>query len=165
MKSLRRPSIIDVEASGFGPHSYPIEIGVALANGKRHAVLVRPAPWWTHWDPEAEKIHRVTRTLLKQRGRPVADVASALNRWLDGQTVYSDGWVVDKPWIDHLFYAAKSTRLFSVSPLEMILTETQMRHWHDTQTRVIRELNLDRHRASTDALIIQETYCRTREIP
>ena len=49
------PTIIDVEASGFGPYSYPIEIGVALDNGDKYCTLILPAPAWTHWDEEAEK--------------------------------------------------------------------------------------------------------------
>ena len=28
------PAIIDIEASGFGPDGYPIEIGVALSSGQ-----------------------------------------------------------------------------------------------------------------------------------
>ena len=35
---ISTPTIIDVEASGFGPRSYPIEIGVALESA-RHCLL------------------------------------------------------------------------------------------------------------------------------
>lgn len=157
-----RPDIIDVEASGFGPLSYPIEIGLVLTDGTRYATLVRPARDWTHWDSEAEKIHSIPRDLLENKGKPIQTVAAELNELLSDGTVYSDGWVVDKPWVDRLFYQSGITRLFSISPLETILSESQMDIWHQTKDRVIRELNLKRHRASTDALIIQETYARTR---
>ena len=30
------PIVIDVEASGFGKGSYPIEVGVVLPDGSRH---------------------------------------------------------------------------------------------------------------------------------
>jgi hypothetical protein len=35
--------------------------------------------------------------------------------------VYTDGWVVDKPWLTTLFYAAGVDMKFTVSSLEMIL--------------------------------------------
>ena len=50
MYHLNNPLIIDVEASGFGSKSYPIEIGVALNDGQRFCTLILPAPNWTHWD-------------------------------------------------------------------------------------------------------------------
>ena len=35
--------------------------------------------------------------------------------------------------------------------------------WHPEKDRVTAGLDLSRHRASHDAWIIQETWCRTRE--
>ena len=40
MLSADAPLIIDVEASGFGPTSYPIEIGLALDDGHKYCILV-----------------------------------------------------------------------------------------------------------------------------
>ena len=53
---------------------------------------------------------------------------------------------------------------FSVSPLELILTEKQMRIWHETKEKIIKQLNLRRHRASNDAWLIQETFKQTLRI-
>jgi hypothetical protein len=36
--------------------------------------------------------------------------------------------------------------------------------WHQVKTEVEQELNIARHRASHDALIIQKTYIRTLEM-
>ena len=156
-----RPFIVDVEASGFGSRSYPIEIGVALSPDNRYCTLIRPHPGWTHWDRQAEETHRITRDILAVHGKPLARVALELNRLLDGLTVYSDGWVVDKPWISRLYAQAGMRQSFTVSPLERILTEAQMEIWHDTKDRIIRTLDRGRHRASIDAFIIQETFVRT----
>ncbi|MEL0082853.1 MAG: hypothetical protein VW985_07425 [Gammaproteobacteria bacterium] len=161
MASLTEPLIIDVEASGFGGSSYPIEIGIALENDEKFCTLILPAPEWTHWDDAAEKVHRVARDLLELYGKPMAEVTAQLNELLRGKTLYTDGWVVDKPWLITLFHTANSPMEFEVSPLEMILNEHQMECWHDTKERVIAEMNLKRHRASYDAWIIQETYKRT----
>jgi hypothetical protein len=162
MPSLDSPLIVDVEASGFGSDSYPIEIGLALDDGHKYCTLVRPAPSWTHWDAEAEKIHRISRDLLDSYGREPRDVAQTLNELLATRTVYSDGWVVDKPWLSTLFHAVRVEMLFHVSPLEMILSEAQMARWHGEKDGVLAAVDLSRHRASHDAWVIQETYRRTR---
>ena len=162
MPITERPFIIDLEASGFGPHSYPIEVGLALEPGTKFCSLIAPVPGWTHWDVEAEKIHRGPRDILETYGKPAAQVALSLNELLRNRTVYSDGWVVDQPWLIQLFSRAGVPQQFSMSALEMILSEHQMEIWHEVKNQVINELALSRHRASFDALIIQETYLRTR---
>jgi len=161
MRKAVIPCIIDVEASGFGGMSYPIEVGVALDGRNNFCSLILPAPDWTHWDTSAEKIHHIARDVLVTYGQPLQKVARELNRLLAGKTVYSDGWVVDKPWLSTLFYAAGEDMNFQVSALEMILSEPQMAIWHRTKDKVIEEMNLTRHRASYDAWLIQETYKRT----
>jgi hypothetical protein len=155
------PVIVDVEASGFGGDSYPIEIGVALEQGANFCTLIMPAPWWSHWDDEAEKVHRVSRDLLEFYGKPLVDVARHLNELLAGKTVYSDGWVVDKPWMDRLYFSARLPMAFEFSALEMILSPEQMAIWHPTKQAVLADLQIRQHRASSDAVIIQETYKRT----
>lgn len=156
-----RPIIIDVEASGFGHHSYPIEIGLAWNRKKRYCSLIIPEDDWTYWDEAAEAVHRITRDSLVRHGRTARRVAQDLNAALEDAVVYSDGWVVDKPWITKLFHTAGIQQTFFVSPLERILTEPQMTIWHQTKERIIRESRLTRHRASEDAFIIQETFMVT----
>jgi hypothetical protein len=89
------------------------------------------------------------------------EVATHLNQLLEGKTLYTDAWVVDKPWLTTLFYEAKMEMKFSVSPLEMILSEDQMALWHETKDRILAGIEHHRHRASFDAWIIQETYKQT----
>jgi len=164
MNRAFRPFIIDVEASGFGPLSYPIEIGVAMDPGRRYSTLIKPDDEWTHWDNKAEEVHRITRDMLNRYGRPVKEVAERLNDLLENRFVYSDAWVVDQPWITRLFAAARLPQLFTVSAIETVLSEAQMGIWHETKNEFMMENHLERHRASTDAFIIQETYLRTRVI-
>jgi hypothetical protein len=92
MPSADTPLIIDVEASGFGSGSYPIEIGLALDDGHKYCALILPEPDWTDWDPEAERIHRIPRDILEAYGRPARAVAETLNELLASRTVYTDGW-------------------------------------------------------------------------
>jgi len=154
------PFIMDIEASGFGAESYPIEVGLALEAPNRYCSLIHPANDWLHWDAGAEQIHGVPRTLLLAKGKSARIVASELNELLGAATVYSDGWVVDKPWLTTLFHAAGLAQAFTLSSIESILSEAQLAIWDATKAQVIQELHLPRHRASNDALIIQETYRR-----
>ena len=161
MAGPKTPIIIDVEASGFGGTSYPIEVGVALDDDTKYCSLILPAAEWDHWDSEAEKVHRIARDILETYGKPIPEVAAHMNNLLEGKTLYTDGWVVDKPWLTTLFHKAQMEMKFRVSPLEMILTEGQMERWHETKDRVLAEVQKHRHRASFDAWIIQQTYQRT----
>ena len=161
---LVRPNIIDIEASGMGNDSYPIEIGVMLSNGHSYCALIYPDADWRHWDQQAEALHGISRETLLTNGKAIAQIAAELNELLADQTVYCDGWVVDKPWLTQLFQKSGAKPKFSLSALEMILKEPQMEIWAQTKAQVMQDLALTRHRASADARIIQETYARTQQL-
>ena len=156
------PIVLDIEASGFGRDSYPIEIGYVLPDGGSYCTLVRPEANWTHWDPEAQRLHRITRANALQHGRPPIDIARHLNRTLSGQTVYSDGWANDYSWLGTLFDAADLSPSFHIENLRALLSETEAENWHTIKDQVSRELNLRRHRASSDARLLQMTLMRLR---
>lgn len=163
MTSLFTPNIIDVEASGFGVQSYPIEIGVINQFGEKFCRLVKPQKSWLHWDESAESLHGISRELLRHKGVPITTLCHDLNDFLQQQTVYSDGWVVDQPWMIKLYSQAKVEMTFKLSPLEMILNESQMALWHDTKEQMSNIMNVRRHRASSDAALIQSTYVQTQK--
>lgn len=158
----RPPNIIDIEASGFADMAYPIEIGVALNSGKTYCSLVQPRPDWTYWDEAAEKVHRVPRDILELYGKPIEQITDELNELLRGQVAYSDGWEVDHPWLMQLFNAAGQWPEFRFSTLEFILSEDQMQVWHQVKDQILAEKEKQRHRASFDAQIIQQTFLRSR---
>ncbi len=161
IKRFNIPTIIDIEASGFGQLSYPIEVGVITETGKRYCSLIKPLEEWTHWSDEARQLHGISRELLQRKGLGVGQVCYELNQLLAGKTVYSDGWVVDHPWMIKLFHAAKSQMQFSFSSLETILTEPQMERWHQTKQSILDNNPITRHRASTDAELIQNVFVTT----
>ncbi len=70
------PVFLDIEASGFGAGSYPIEVGCVLPDGRTLCCLVRPPERWRHWDAGAESVHRITRDLLMRHGLPVEEVVA-----------------------------------------------------------------------------------------
>ena len=95
--------VIDIEASGFGRRSYPIEVGYVLPDGRTRCTLIRPPEHWTHWDQDAERVHHISRETLMRHGRTTGEVARMLNADLQGLTVYCDGWGHDYPWLAALF--------------------------------------------------------------
>lgn len=155
------PIILDIEASGFGKGGYPIEIGYIDSSAQRFCSLIRPQPEWTHWDDEAQRAHGISREKLQKHGVPAAEIAQELNQRLAGKTLYSDGWVLDQPWLMKLFFDVQLTPTFHLSAIEMILNEDQIGIWDSTRQQVILENQLKRHRASIDAYIIQQTWIRS----
>lgn len=157
------PIIVDIEASGFGANSYPIEVGLVFADGSRYCRLIKPAPEWRSWSDEAERVHGISKEVLAERGVPYVEVAKDLNRLLSGKIVYSDGWVVDEPWLITLFNRAGISREFYISDIMTIMNETGLSMWHQVKNEVLAQYDEPRHRASFDALVVQETFCRVRE--
>ena len=154
------PTVIDIEASGFGRGSYPLEIGLVLPDSSRHCFLISPARDWTHWDEGAEKLHGISRALLASHGRPLHDVAWRLNEMLRNKTAYSDAWSFDLSWMGKLFDAADMHQAFRIAALAELLDEDQLDRWNSVKLKVAEELGLRRHRASGDARILQETWRR-----
>lgn len=156
--SVETPIILDIEASGFGSGSYPIEIGVAMPDGSLHAWLIRPLKEWTHWQESAEDIHGIARDRLLNEGQNLRHVADELNMLLQGKIAYSDGWGVDQSWLAKLFHEAGVIQRFKLETIYALLTEPQLERWQQSREEVLRETRMVPHRAGTDALIIQKTY-------
>ena len=150
-------TFIDVEASGLGVGSYPIEVGVAMADTSMHCTLIRPDDDWVHWDNQAEDLHGITREILLVNGKSILKVAMLLNEWLDGQTVYSDAWGNDSCWLGLLFERASLQQRFKIDSVVSLLSQEQMALWHSKKLEVTKKMDLKRHRASSDALILQKT--------
>lgn len=164
MRRLPNPTIIDIEASGFGSRSYPIEIGVVKTNGDRYCALIEPQPEWDHWSESAQAVHGISRKLIENRGRKPRDICLELNEFLGEITAYSDAWTHDSPWLNRLFFAARINPSFHLSPIEMIATEAQLLVWDKTKKQLEKRLDIKRHRASGDAYLIQQTFLESRRL-
>ncbi|TLF49844.1 hypothetical protein FEI13_10505 [Halomonas urmiana] len=159
------PTLLDIEASGFGRGSYPIEVGLARADGSTCAFLVQPLDEWTHWDPKAELLHGISRGRLQREGYPVRQVA----RWLNDELgevgiAYSDSWGYDNTWLSLLFHHAGMLPAFRLEALRILLSESQQALWSRTKEALILERDIHRHRAGEDARLLQLTYQRTLEL-
>jgi hypothetical protein len=147
--------VIDIEASGFGRHSYPIEIGYVREDGQAWCSLVRPAADWLHWDRQAERVHGIARPTLLQHGRAVAEVARRLNDDLAGRTVYCDGWAHDYAWLGVLFEEAGLVPRFKLESVNRLLDDAGLARLDAERRLAFATLGIGRHRASTDARALQ----------
>ena len=157
------PVIIDIEASGFGRGSYPIEIGYFMPDGQSFCTLIRPDVGWSHWDSSAEAVHGISRDVLGAHGKPLIDVCLALNRQLRGQRIYCDAWAYDYVWLSVMYDAADLVPSFELKDLRDLLSECEKSLWHATRAAVEVRLALRRHRASGDARILFETLRETSQ--
>lgn len=109
-------AFIDLEASGLGADSWPIEVGWCFPEGAPCAHLIRTAPDWKDaaWDPKAEALHGVAREELARAGAAPEDVCDALNGALGGVKVYSDAPDWDGFWLYRLYQAARMRQAFEL---------------------------------------------------
>lgn len=156
------PVILDIEASGFGRGSYPIEVGIVLPSGDVHSFLVKPLEDWTHWNTEAQNIHGISRELIQQEGLELIEIADKLNELLEGYPVYSDGWGFDSTWLSLLYYEAGKKQSFKLDALARIISEEQMVLWDQVKLDLRHEMKLEHHRAGPDALLLQKTWIKTQ---
>jgi len=156
------PAFIDVEASGLGGRSFPIEVGLITTTGDMYCALVTPDENWKHWEESAEAVHKITRPILAAHGKPLVEVARRVNDILRGQTVYSDAWGNDYAWLGKLFDAAEMPMLFKLESSRKLLNDEEAARWAEVKEQVIAELNLARHRASSDARVLQLTLTRVK---
>ena len=116
-------AFLDLEASGLGPKSWPIEVGWGLVDGAVQSLLIRPSDDWPRdqWDTAAEALHGIKFNELTKNGRPIADVCAQLNAALAGKIVYSDAPDWDGFWLFRLFDAGGVRQEFALRDFAELL--------------------------------------------
>lgn len=109
-------AFIDLEASGLGAKSWPIEAGWCYVSGAPKAMLIKPDKSWPldQWDENAFALHGVSFETLQQSGVEAAEVCNALNDALSDKIVYSDAPDWDGFWFYRLFQAAGVRQKFAL---------------------------------------------------
>lgn len=97
---------LDFEASSLGEGGFPVEVAWVFEHGRSETHLIRPAPDWTEWDPEAQAIHRISREQLEAEGADHADVAARMLDQLSGHALYVTAPSWDGQWLSRLLRAA-----------------------------------------------------------
>jgi hypothetical protein len=152
---------LDVEASGLGEDTYPIEVGWAYLKGSSGSMLIRPAPDWTldAWDPFAEEIHGISWDQLHREGLVARDVADQLSQVLSrASLILSDAHQQDSFWLSRLFEETPEQRTFELSD------ERTARHRYfgaapvfAAQDGMIAQRD---HRAESDARVRSQSRCQ-----
>lgn len=151
--------VVDIEASGLSPVSYPIEIG--LVNGQReYQSLITPAPFWTHWSASSEQLHGISRQQLYSEGILPIMVAGEVNRLLGTATIISDHADWDSFWLQQLFHCAGIKPTFSIADITTLLNEHQMDTFKMAIDKLHKTGNYKVHRALDDARVIHRAlFC------
>ena len=155
---MHSPYFIDIEASGFGRGSYPIEIAIVNGVDPAFCHIVRPAEHWLHWDSGAESLHGISREKLMETGMDLRELALLINQQFAGELLYTDAWGNDSSWLGLMFNEASILPNFKLETVRMLLDEKQSQLWHSCKRKIIEAASFNRHRASNDANILQQTY-------
>lgn len=139
---------LDLEASGLGPLSYPVEVAwKSTADNRSDNFLINPdtASDWSYWDDFAEEMHGICRTELVRDGITVTAACERMNQALKGKDVLSDAWEFDHFWLTRLFNEAGVKMAFRLQGLDTVLTGEEL-----VQYRFVSKTQLRRHRAMKD---------------
>ncbi len=119
----RQIAFIDLEASGLGPQSWPIEIGWGFLGWSPRAMLIKPADNWkmAAWEKSAEELHHISIDELLRGGKPPLEAALILNAALGGSDVYSDAPDYDGFWLYRLYEAAGVKANFKLLDIASLL--------------------------------------------
>lgn len=104
--------IIDFEASGLHNDSYPTEIAWInpIRDEKATSYLIQPSQSWleTFWDPKAEAVTGISRTMIIHDSRPIQDIAQITIETIKNATLLlSDAPTRDAHWMRVLLEAAR----------------------------------------------------------
>jgi hypothetical protein len=174
----RMKVFLDFEASSLSDQSYPVEVAWVFQDGRTESHLIRPAPGWTDWSPEAEAIHGLSRAMLEEEGQPHEVVAARMIEALSDHELFASAPSWDGKWLSVLLRGAGLPR----HALRLCDTDEALRSTAtDILQAVIPGVRLDAevhalvsaanaarstdpaHRALADALGEYETWCRVRQ--
>lgn len=152
---------LDLEASGLGQASWPIEAGWCFLTGKPSAMLIAPHEDWPDaaWDPAAEDLHGIDLKKLQRSGKPVGEVCNAMNEALKGARVFSDAPDWDGFWLYRLFSAAKARQQFQLCDFADLFENVSPERFRKAKEIAQKEAPHS-HRAAADVLHMRLLYQR-----
>ncbi len=166
---------LDFEASSLADKSYPIEVAWVFEDGRSRSSLLRPAPGWTDWSVEAERIHGLSRERLDTEGAAVEAIAHEMVETLSGHALYASAPSWDGKWLSVLLRAAglprhtlrlgKSDDAFAATARDILGTTAD-----DTEIAALvdgiitrTQPNPPAHRALADAKLELERWHRVQQ--
>lgn len=146
---------IDFEASCLPCHgrSFPIEVGIAGADGRSRSWLIRPHDDWTGWDwtAEAQSLHGLTRAQLDRDGVPADRVLAELTAAVGGRRVIADSYL-DATWLGTLANAAGTVPPICIGHIEEVIDQLGADDAAIARAEsLVNARSFTRHRAGGDA--------------
>ncbi len=157
--SVNNFAFIDLEASGLGPASWPIEVGWCFPDGEPDAFLIQPAEDWADeaWDRQAEALHGISQDTLRKNGHRIDRVCEHLNAALSQIDVYSDAPDWDGFWLYRLFSAAGAKQGFELKDFGELLRNFEPAKVSAAIASATK-IAPHRHRAREDVLHMKAVY-------
>ncbi len=136
-----------------------MEVGWCFLTGRAAAMLIKPPEHWSDaaWDPDAEALHRLSRTTLDRKGLAPAKVCEAMNEALAGAAVYSDAPDWDGFWLYRLFDAAKTRRTFELLNFADLFAHVAPDGFQAAKA-LAQKKSPHKHRAKDDVLHMRTLY-------
>jgi len=156
---VKNIAFIDLEASGLGASSWPIEVGWCFPDSAPETYLIRPSEDWSPaaWDENAEALHGVTLEMLQKEGADMIDVCKCLNEALARADVFSDAPDWDAFWLYRLYSAAGEKQAFKLNDFGDLLQTYAPEKVADAMARAADKAP-HRHRAHDDVLHMKTVY-------
>lgn len=162
--AARKIAFIDLEASGLGSKSWPVEVAWTFTEGPPAAFLIRPDEAWPDeaWEEGAEALHGISRDDLRRDGVSIREVCTALNQALAEAEVFSDAPDWDGFWLIRLFTAGGVRQEFSIHDYAKLVSPIIADQGKEILARAA-HLAPRRHRAGADVTHLQTLYRLARE--
>ncbi len=156
---MEKIAFLDLEASGLGPASWPIEVGWCFDGDAPETMLICPAEEWPReaWDDHAASLHGLAHDALTESGLAVGAVCERLNQVLEGAAVYSDAPDWDGFWLYRLFAAAGARQRFSLCDFGELLSDLPPQAVAAAVAEA-KILSPHRHRAREDVLHMKKIF-------
>lgn len=156
---LDRVLFIDIEASGLGIDSYPIECGWTVWNGEGDATLINHQPWLesSYWDSQAELLHGISKESLKDAPDAKTALKIITDKTQEG-ILFSDCPKMESIWLSLLSSASQdrmkwtihdATSLFGKSLKDERMANSIMEKFKTTGHH---------HRAQGDSLVLWKVW-------
>ena len=166
---------LDFEASSLADKSFPVEVAWVFEDGRSRTSLLRPAPGWTDWSADAERIHGLSRERLDKDGAAVEAIAREMVETLSGHQLYASAPSWDGKWLSVLLRAAnlprhalrlgKSDNAFKAAARDILGPTAEEADVAALVSDIIARTEPDppAHRALADAMLELERWRRVRQ--
>ena len=171
-------AFLDFEASSLSDQSYPVEVAWVFQDGRTESHLIKPAPEWVDWNPQAEAIHGISRATLTSEGQPHDVVATRMIEALSDHDLFASAPSWDGKWLSVLLRGAglprdalrlrdtdEALRSTAIEILQNVISASRLDVEVHTLVSIANAAKSTQpaHRVLADAIGEYETWCRVRQ--